>query len=185
MEECDKPRFSAILVRLSEVFQRDLTPLLIDEYFKALRLYSLRQVVWAGEECIKDCLFFPKPKEIIAAMFAEKHEGEAEYVEKPLALPEYHDPEVYEAYKRDVSALMATIAARMRMPTVTPDEIVPPAYGEILKRESFAMTEKNWRARWDLARQAPDLAFLREAIPERLRIEFAIEDHQHVRETNA
>lgn len=182
MTDSDRPQFAILLARIAEVFQFKLSDGLVMEYFKALKIYPLRQVVWAGEQCITDCLFFPKPKEFIAAMYAEKHEGEAERLTKPLALPEYHDPEVRETYQRDMDALLSKIASRTQMSTVTPDEVSPPAYGDVLKRESFAMTEKNWRARWDLAKMAPDLACLREAIPDRLRIEFAEEDAE-ARET--
>lgn len=177
METPDKPAFGVLMARIAEVFQYQLSPTLTNEYFKALAKYPLRQVTWAIEECITDCLFFPKPKEIITAMFHEKHEGDGEHREKPLALPEHQDPEVFAQWQRDMADLLATIGRAMpQMPRVSADEVEPPAYGDVLKREAWLMTEKHWRARWDLARLQPDMAFFREQIPEHYRIQFAQED---------
>ena len=177
MQDSEKPAFAVLMTRLAEVFQLQLSPLLQDEYYKALSDYPLRQVTWAVEQCITDCLFFPKPKEITTLMFSEKHEGDSEHLRKPLALQEYHDPEVYAQWKRDRDALITKIAGRMpTMPSVTPDEVHPPAYGDVLKREQWLMNEKHWRARWDLAKKSSDLAFFREQIPDHYRVQFANED---------
>ena len=176
MEDSDKARFSEVMVRMSEVFQRDLTPLLIDEYFKALQKYPLRQVVWAGEQCIVDCLFFPKPAEIIKAMFSgtsalQEYHG-------PRQLQEPRDPEVAAKYLADIQVLKAKLGEKLpRMPAVSRD-----SQGKNPAPTPYRMSESNWRAKWDMAKIHPDLSILRENIPERLRIQFAVED-QEERET--
>ena len=161
------------MVRMSEVFQRDLTPLLIDEYFKALAKYPLRQVVWAGEQCITDCLFFPKPAEIIKSMFAG--EGAAEPYAGPRQLDESRDPEVRAKHLEEAKALLN--ATTHRLPKMPVASIRQP--GDKPKPPDSRMTEKNWRARWDMAKIHPDLSMLRDAIPKRLRIEFATEDQKN------
>lgn len=170
MEDMDKPRLALLMVRMAEVFQRELTPTLTDEYFKALQKYPLRQVVWAGDQCIVDCLFFPKPAEIIKAMFS----GEAHPVPYmgPRQLQEPRDPAVAAKALEDIQALKVKLAEKLpRMSAANRDNLdgkpdPVPAH----------MTESNWRAKWDLAKIHPDLTVLRENIPERLRIQFAVED---------
>jgi len=57
-------------------------------------------------------------------------------------------------------------------------------YGDIVIQERCVMTESNWRARWDLAKIDLYYKPLADAIPERLRIQFAVED-QIAEETQA
>jgi len=172
VEDNDKAKFSLLMVRMSEVFQRDLTPLLIEEYFKALAKYPLRQVVWAGEECITDCIFFPKPAEIVKAMFSGGVEP-ASYV-GPRALSEPRDPEVAAKALADFRVIRAKLSEKLpRMPVAGRD-----SQGANSEPVPQRMTESNWRAKWDLAKVHPDLAVLRGNIPERLRIQFAVEDQK-------
>ena len=55
-------------------------------------------------------------------------------------------------------------------------------YAKVLHEERWLMTEKHWRARWDLTRIDPDYKPLADAIPERLRLQFAAEDAKQERQ---
>lgn len=84
MTDADKAPFAVVMARCAEVFQFQLSDGLLAEYFKALTEHPLRQVRWAIEQCITDCLFFPKPKDILTAMFHERHEGEIQRPARPM-----------------------------------------------------------------------------------------------------
>lgn len=180
MVDADIGALAIALGRAAEVFQFKLSDGIVSEYYTALQKFPIRQVVWAVEQCITDCLFFPKPREIRDAMFAERHEGESEYRRKPLALPEPHDPEVYARFKRDAAALVARISTSLpHMPSVRADH-QPIAYQKIREQERWAMDESHWRARWDMATNPkhPDLRCLLDTIPDKYRVQFAMEDRE-------
>lgn len=169
METNDKPKFAALMDRLAEVFQQKLSPLFVEEYFNALKKYPIRQVIWAGEECIKDCLFFPKPAEIIKAMFAGESTP-AEYI-PPRKLPEPRDPEVRAKYLAAIKELVDKSQFSGRPPRTDLKQSADKP-----RPTESRMTESNWRAKWDMGKIHPDLLILRENIPARLKKQFSEED---------
>ena len=134
-------------------------------------------MIWAGEQCITDCLFFPKPAEIIKSMFAGEVDP-APYT-GPKQLAETRDPEVRSTHLASIKQLLKKTQDRLpRMPDA------PKGKGTH-KPVSHRMTESNWRAKWDMGKIHPDLLVLRENIPARFKKQFVEEDTQTATEASS
>lgn len=78
MENNDKERFGKLLVTTAELFEKELSPPVINLYFTALKGYAIDQIENALAKTITLCKFFPKPVEIIE--FATGGQGKIEDV---------------------------------------------------------------------------------------------------------
>lgn len=65
MNKNDKTKFSKALLVAAQLFDRELSNIIIGLYFDALKEYSIKQAEDAISKAIKSCKFFPKPAEII------------------------------------------------------------------------------------------------------------------------
>jgi len=78
---------------------------------------------------------------------------------------------------REITAMLGSLGpwTRTRQVLDVP-EPTERTYRDIVADERWAMEESHWRARWNLARRDPQYRAIGEAIPERLRVQFAVED---------
>ncbi len=65
MKKSDMPEFTKILTGLAAMFDKQLTELLRDIYFKSLSDLSIEQIRTAGNHIAKSATFFPKPVDFI------------------------------------------------------------------------------------------------------------------------
>jgi len=65
MEKTDAVKFANALGTLAEIMNKELTPLAIKAYFRALERYPAEQVEQAISQAMAECKFFPKPVELI------------------------------------------------------------------------------------------------------------------------
>ena len=187
MVESDRRHFAGLMDTLAELYG-PCSVLKQQAYWLALLEYDFRDVEAAAIRCMQTRQSrdgypapWPTPGDLIALMYRNlDRDGVADPPERkvtPLDLDEHHDPAVYaEAKARFEEIAMHTADRLPRMPAFTPDEIDVPTYGEVREREAWLMTEKHWRARWDLVRLTPDMRFLVEQIPDHYRLQFAQED---------
>jgi len=66
--EHDFEAFAGFMAVLEEVFGKDLTPQLVEIYFRALANFSIERVAAAIEEAVRRLKFFPKPADLIELM---------------------------------------------------------------------------------------------------------------------
>lgn len=64
MTDVDRPEFLRVMNRLAGIFQRTLDAELVEEYFLALKPFTLNVVIRACREAASECQFFPKPVEL-------------------------------------------------------------------------------------------------------------------------
>lgn len=64
MTEQDKPEFSKSLAQIAAVFDKTLTPFLVDAYFDALADFPFDRVDGAFRQAVATKTFFPRPAEI-------------------------------------------------------------------------------------------------------------------------
>jgi len=65
MDKKDFNRFANCIGTLLEVFGKQLSPLAVQGYFKALGEYTIDQVEFGFSQALVKCKFFPKPVELI------------------------------------------------------------------------------------------------------------------------
>lgn len=172
MDAHDRERFAGILASLSLIFGRDLDRTTAEVYFRALADLSIAEVSDGAECCIRELTYFPKPGEIRSRAF--RGSGEAEHQTHRPQLPPANRMQVNQAgldRVREIIDQASVKSCPVPWAGKEPEQNPPPP-----RPVPFIMTEPNWRARWDMGKIHPDLLFLRNAIPERLRIQFAAED---------
>ncbi len=65
MDSNDTGKFSDAMGVMCEVFSKELSPLAIQTYFRAMERFQVEQIEGAISEAIVSCRFFPKPVELI------------------------------------------------------------------------------------------------------------------------
>ena len=177
MDDRDRDQFSALMAFMAEVYG-PLSALKIQAYWMALMEFPWRDVQAAAVRCMKTRrttggfpASWPTPADLIALMWM----GDESPAPRPArrALPEPpRDPAVAKAYLAKVEELLSRLTNRVRgMPRPDKQEKAPPA-------PTFRMSEDNWRARWHLYKLDPEYKVVADAIPARLRIQFAEEDRK-------
>ena len=183
----DWDRFGELMVMLAEVFGPAST-LKIQAYWMALYQYNWADVEFAAMRCLESRRSsggypgsWPTPADLVALMWNDLDnvpDAPVETGRKSLPEPRA-DPEVVRANLDAVKALLGRTSDRMpKMPSVRTDSEDPYRSGG----PTWIMTEKNWRARWDLYRRDPEYKPLADAIPEHLRLKFAVEDAKRSKE---
>lgn len=167
MQPTDLKGFSAMMYTLAQVFQTELNEIQIEAYFRALSEIPIGTLQAGIAYSIKTRRFFPKPSEIRADCYSGEDDQPPRY--RHAALPEHVDPKAREDAMKRIGEILAS-AMTKRMPSSRP--------ARIIENEKWPMSEINWRARWDIAKNPahPDLRFLKEAIPEHYRVKFAKQD---------
>jgi len=66
MEQPDFTRFRAVLAGMAELYQRELTPALLDAYWLALRDWTLAEFQQAAGHLMAQATFMPRPSEFNA-----------------------------------------------------------------------------------------------------------------------
>jgi hypothetical protein len=66
MEPADFPRFRAVLAGMAEVFQRELSPALLDAYWLALRDWRLADFEAGAARLLSTATFMPRPADFTA-----------------------------------------------------------------------------------------------------------------------
>jgi hypothetical protein len=70
--DADREGFAAEMMRLQEVYERNVTEGMAEAYFEALGDYALREVRVATRIAIRSSRFFPRPSELIDTMNRER-----------------------------------------------------------------------------------------------------------------
>lgn len=65
MESNDKKRFIKQLAALSDFYEKELKPIVIEMYWQALEELNISEFETACKHVVKNCLFFPKPVDFI------------------------------------------------------------------------------------------------------------------------
>lgn len=65
MKTSNQEKFANSLGVLCEVFDKQISPIVIRAYFQALKPYSVEEVEGAISQAIVSCKFFPRPAELI------------------------------------------------------------------------------------------------------------------------
>ena len=58
-------RFAELMETTAAIFQRELTQILLDGYWKIMNYYSEAEIEVAFAQALRCCQFFPKPVELI------------------------------------------------------------------------------------------------------------------------
>ena len=151
-------------------------------YWMALLRYEWEDVEFAAMRCLETRTSsggfpasWPTPADLRVLMWNDLDSTQdAPKVSGRKALPEpWADSAVVRANLEAVKELLGQTSQRMpKVPTVRNDSEDPYRAAA----PTWFLTEKNWRARWDLYRRDPEYKPLADAIPERLRLKFAAED---------
>ena len=101
METSDQEKFANSLGVLCEIFDKQISPIVIRAYFQALRPYPVEEVEGAISQAIVSCKFFPRPVELIELITGgrEAIEDKAEIlarevVEQTRTVGAYGTPEI-------------------------------------------------------------------------------------------
>lgn len=181
MIEADRERFARLMATLAEVYG-EASVLKQQAYWMALFRFEWADVEFAAMRCLETRTSsggfpasWPTPADLRLLMWNDLDATpDAPKVSGRKALPEPRaDPAVVRANLEAVKELLGQTSQRMpKLPTVRNDSEDPYRGGGL----TWIMQEKNWRARWDLYRRDPEYKPLADAIPERLRLKFAVED---------
>ena len=187
MVESDRSRFAVeIMAPLAEVFG-EISALTIHAWWMALQEYPFEAIRVAALSCLRSVrsrtddeghhwrALWPTPGDVIAVM-EQGAEARQEQRDTRKALPEPRgDPEVARANLVAVKELLDKTVQRLpKAPSLRGDSQDPYRPGA----PTWPMSEDNWRARWDLYKLDPEYKVVADAIPERLRIQFAEEDRK-------
>jgi hypothetical protein len=173
------------MAMLAEVFGPAST-LKIQAYWMALLHYHWADVEFAAMRCVETRRSsggypapWPSPADLIGLMWNDQEATpDTQPVPVRKALPEPRcTPEVAKEHLTKIYALLDKTAGKMpEVRAERTDEVSGRPYREIVEQERWVMTESNWRARWELGKIDPQYRRITEAIPERLRVQFAVED---------
>ena len=177
----DWDRFGKLMVLLGEVFGPPST-LKIQAYWMALYQYVWADIEFAAMRCLETRRSsggypgsWPTPADLTALMWNDiENVPDATMTAGRKALPELRaDPDTVRRNLDAVKELLGKTSERL------PGVLGAKAGSEDPYRSggpTWPMTENHWRARWDLYRKDPEYRPLADAIPERLRLQFAAED---------
>ena len=152
MTDDDRPAFSAHLLVVAEIFARQLSPILVDAYWLALKPYRLDDVLAAMREAMTARRFFPVPAQLLEHVedqISQRNAADTEARLRRRALPMSDEERaqvdaVAQAALADVHAMLAklsqTMSWRSRMPVESPLTMRPDPADE------RAHQEKKWRA---------------------------------------
>jgi len=169
------------MATLAEVYG-EASVLKVQAYWMALLRHDWSDIEFAAMRCLETRqssggfpASWPTPADLIALMWNDL-DATADTPVEPgrKALPEPRaDPEVVRKHLAAINEVVGRTSQRLpKMPGGRTTAEDPYRAGG----PTWVMTEKNWRARWDLYRKDPEYKPLADAIPERLRLKFAAED---------
>ncbi len=167
MTDADSGRFGSIMAALALTFGRELDRPIVEIYRRALDDLDIQDVSAGAEACLKEMQFFPRPADI--RQRAYRGEGQALHVRPGQRAIESPRAEIAPEMTRQVQELIASAKIKS-IPAPGGDGIVQ---GKV---QPWVMSRMNWRARWDLVQIDPGMRILLNAIPPKLRLEFAQED---------
>mgnify|MGYP001597422062 FL=1 len=177
----DWNRFGALMELLGEVFGPAST-LKIQAYWMALYQYEWTDVEFAAMRCLETRRSsggypgsWPTPADFTALMWNDLDAiPDATGLSGRRALPEPRaDPEIVRANLDAVRTLLSHTSERLPKLSAPRTDSEDPYRGG---GPTWVLTERHWRARWDLYRKDPGYKPLADAIPERLRLKFSAED---------
>lgn len=100
MTHADRPEFLERLKAVAQIFDKELTPVVIELYFRALEDFSLADVSLGLSRCVHRSTFMPRPADIraaiqgqaesrVEAMIAQAREAARRfgYMQQPESLP--------------------------------------------------------------------------------------------------
>ena len=177
----DWDRFGKLMVLLGEVFGPPST-LKIQAYWMGLYQYVWADIELAAMRCLETRRSsggypgsWPTPADLTALMWNDiENVPDATMPAGRKALPELRaDPDTVRRNLDAAKELLGKTSERLpKLPHGRTTAVDPYRTGG----PAWIMQEKHWRARWDLSRKDPEYKPLADAIPERLRLQFAAED---------
>jgi hypothetical protein len=72
MHSDDHEQFSILMAILSETYNRDISTMLMEIYFRVLSPYTIHEIDSAVYKAISECVFFPKPAELVNRIHAAR-----------------------------------------------------------------------------------------------------------------